>query len=70
MFCTEDAHESLNSLHNKSVDLLSKALSRIGFALGVGDRLIDKLYPHYLTHPIGIGKRSAFCVAANFRSLF
>lgn len=63
-FCSEDAHESLNSLHNRSVELLCKALSRIGFDLGMRNRLIDKLYPHYLSHPIGIGEHARFCSAA------
>ncbi|EUC56269.1 Xaa-pro aminopeptidase [Rhizoctonia solani AG-3 Rhs1AP] len=52
--CTEESKESLNSLHNQSVDLLKKSLRRVGFDLGMGDKLIDRLYPHYLTHPIGI----------------
>ncbi|CAE6472060.1 unnamed protein product [Rhizoctonia solani] len=52
--CTEESKESMNSLHNQSVDLLKKALRRAGFDLGMGDKLIDRLYPHYLTHPIGI----------------
>ncbi|CAE7216626.1 unnamed protein product [Rhizoctonia solani] len=52
--CTEESRESMNSLHNQSVDLLKKSLRRAGFDLGVGGKLIDRLYPHYLTHPIGI----------------
>lgn len=54
--CTEDAHESLNSLHTKSVEMLGKALTDIGFDLGAGNRQIDRLYPHFLSHPIGIGE--------------
>ncbi|CAE6439713.1 unnamed protein product [Rhizoctonia solani] len=52
--CTEESKESMNSLHNQSVDLLKKSLRRVGFDLGMGGKLIDRLYPHYLTHPIGI----------------
>ncbi|KAG9125178.1 hypothetical protein FRC07_008655 [Ceratobasidium sp. 392] len=52
--CTESARESLNSLHAKSVDGLGKALTRIGFDLGPGNRRLDRLYPHFLSHPIGI----------------
>ncbi|KAH7344152.1 peptidase M24 [Rhizoctonia solani] len=52
--CTEESKESMNSLHNQSVDLLKKSLRRVGFDLGTGGKLIDRLYPHYLTHPIGI----------------
>ncbi|KAF8604460.1 peptidase M24 [Ceratobasidium sp. AG-I] len=52
--CTEDAHESLNSLHTKSVEMLGMALAGIGFDLGAGNRQMDRLYPHFLSHPIGI----------------
>ncbi|KAG9092558.1 hypothetical protein FRC06_011883 [Ceratobasidium sp. 370] len=52
--CTENARESLNSLHAKSVEGLGKALTEIGFDLGVGNRQLDRLYPHFLSHPIGI----------------
>ncbi|CCO32092.1 X-Pro aminopeptidase [Rhizoctonia solani AG-1 IB] len=52
--CSEESKESMNSLHNQSVDLLKKGLRRVGFDLGMGGKLIDRLYPHYLTHPIGI----------------
>ncbi|CEL62250.1 X-Pro aminopeptidase [Rhizoctonia solani AG-1 IB] len=52
--CSEESKESMNSLHNQSVDLLKKGLQRVGFDLGMGGKLIDRLYPHYLTHPIGI----------------
>jgi intermediate cleaving peptidase 55 len=54
--CSEESKESMNSLHNQSVDLLKKGLRRVGFDLGMGGKLIDRLYPHYLTHPIGIGE--------------
>lgn len=54
--CTEDAHESLNSLHTKSVEMLGKVLRDIGFDLGAGNRQMDRLYPHFLSHPIGIGE--------------
>ncbi|KAG8716192.1 hypothetical protein FRC08_009755 [Ceratobasidium sp. 394] len=52
--CTENAGESLNSLHAKSVEGLGKALTEIGFDLGAGNRRLDRLYPHFLSHPIGI----------------
>ncbi|KAG8737805.1 hypothetical protein FRC12_017018, partial [Ceratobasidium sp. 428] len=52
--CTENARQSLNSLHAKSVEGLGKALTRIGFDLGPGNRRLDRLYPHFLSHPIGI----------------
>ncbi|KAG8739552.1 hypothetical protein FRC10_005462 [Ceratobasidium sp. 414] len=52
--CAENARESLNSLHAKSVEGLGKALTQIGFDLGTGNRRLDQLYPHFLSHPIGI----------------
>lgn len=55
--CTEEAGVSLNDLHRKSCDLLRQELKQIGFSLNVGD-LERILYPHFLSHPIGIGKAS------------
>lgn len=52
--CTEAAGFSLNTLHRKSVDLLRVELNQIGFGLVSGD-LERVLYPHFLSHPIGIG---------------
>lgn len=51
--CTEAAGFSLNTLHRKSVDLLRVELNQIGFGLVSGD-LERVLYPHFLSHPIGI----------------
>ncbi|KAI5116860.1 hypothetical protein M0805_009170 [Coniferiporia weirii] len=51
--CTESAQVSLNELHRKSCDLLRVELNQIGFGLSTGD-LERVLYPHYLSHPIGI----------------
>ncbi|KAH8115779.1 peptidase M24 [Phellopilus nigrolimitatus] len=51
--CTEAAQISLNELHRKSCDLLRVELNQIGFGLMTGD-LERVLYPHYLSHPIGI----------------
>jgi intermediate cleaving peptidase 55 len=56
--CSAQAGWSLHELHRKSCDLLSQALRQIGFHIG-GD-LEKELYPHYLTHPIGIGVFSPF----------
>ncbi|QRW01310.1 Metallopeptidase family M24 [Ceratobasidium sp. AG-Ba] len=52
--CTESAGESLNSLHSRSVQELATVLTEIGFDLGAGERRMDILYPHFLSHPIGI----------------
>jgi intermediate cleaving peptidase 55 len=40
-------------LHRKSCDLLRQELKQIGFTLHTGD-LERVLYPHFLSHPIGI----------------
>ena len=52
--CTESAELSLHQLHHKSCDLLRTELNQIGFNLFSGD-LERVLYPHFLSHPIGIG---------------
>ncbi|EJD00812.1 peptidase M24 [Fomitiporia mediterranea MF3/22] len=51
--CTEAADVSLDALHRLSCTLLRTELNQIGFRLSVGD-LERVLYPHYLSHPIGI----------------
>lgn len=52
--CTESAELNLHQLHHKSCDLLRTELNQIGFNLHTGD-LERVLYPHFLSHPIGIG---------------
>ncbi|KAH7888136.1 peptidase M24 [Phlebopus sp. FC_14] len=52
-FCTESAELNLHDLHRKSCDLLRRELNQIGFGLHTGD-LERVLYPHFLSHPIGI----------------
>ncbi|KAF9224423.1 peptidase M24 [Gyrodon lividus] len=51
--CTESAKLNLHDLHRKSCDLLRRELNQIGFKLHTGD-LERVLYPHFLSHPIGI----------------
>ncbi|KAG2345012.1 peptidase M24 [Suillus weaverae] len=51
--CTETEGLSLHDLHRKSCDLLRQELKQIGFTLHTGD-LERVLYPHFLSHPIGI----------------
>ena len=53
--CTVARGHSLDSLHRRSVDLLRAELLKIGLPCE-GPVLERVLYPHYLTHPIGIGK--------------
>jgi intermediate cleaving peptidase 55 len=51
--CTESAQLSLHDLHRKSCEILKQELNQIGFQLQNGD-LERVLYPHFLSHPIGI----------------
>jgi intermediate cleaving peptidase 55 len=51
--CTESSGHSLHELHRKSCELLKGELNQIGFGLQTGD-LERILYPHCLSHPIGI----------------
>ncbi|KZP15097.1 peptidase M24 [Athelia psychrophila] len=51
--CTESAGLSMHELHRKSCQLLKVELNQIGFGLQTGD-LERVLYPHFLSHPIGI----------------
>lgn len=54
--CTEKARVSLHDLHRMSLTLLRTELNQIGFKLdGHGASDLERvLYPHYLSHPIGI----------------
>lgn len=52
--CHESADLSLHELHRLSCDYLRQELKQIGFDLSGGD-LESVLYPHFLSHPIGIG---------------
>ena len=68
--CAVARGHSLETLHRRSVDLLRAELDRIGLPCA-GPVLERVLYPHYLTHPIGIGESRPtppffFCLATNF----
>jgi hypothetical protein len=54
-YCSESSEISLHDLHRKSCELLRQELNQIGFGLQTGD-LERMLYPHFLSHPIGIGE--------------
>jgi len=60
MLCTEATGLSLYSLHAESCRILTKELNRIGFNLdertaGAGATEVERiLYPHFLSHPVGI----------------
>lgn len=51
--CTETGSLSLHDLHQRSCDLLRSELNQLDFRLHTGD-LERVLYPHFLSHPIGI----------------
>lgn len=51
--CTEEAGVSMERLHRKSVDVMRVELVRLGFQMRGGD-LERTIYPHFLTHPLGI----------------
>ncbi|TIB67234.1 hypothetical protein E3Q06_04252 [Wallemia mellicola] len=52
--CTEQKRVSLNYIHRESVRLLGQELKQIGFdSLRYGD-LERILYPHYISHPLGM----------------
>src|SRR6267142_4826323 len=53
--CAVSRGHSLDTLHRRSVDLLREELVRVGLPCA-GPVLERVLYPHYLTHPIGIGE--------------
>ncbi|TFK43119.1 peptidase M24 [Crucibulum laeve] len=52
--CVPSSHHSLLSLHRESCSLLRQELNQIGFNLGREGDLERVLYPHFLSHPIGI----------------
>lgn len=52
--CTEDANVSINDLHYKSVAMLTNELRNIGFQGLTQWDVMQKLYPHYLGHNLGL----------------
>jgi intermediate cleaving peptidase 55 len=66
--CTESSGLSLYELHRLSCDFLRTELKQIGFVLESGD-LERVLYPHFLSHPIGIGE-FAFSVYSTTMAYF
>lgn len=51
--CTEEAGLSMERLHRKSVEVMRVELRNLGFSMRGGE-LERTLYPHFLTHPLGI----------------
>ncbi|KAJ3570161.1 hypothetical protein NP233_g4589 [Leucocoprinus birnbaumii] len=63
--CTETAGYTLHELHRKSCSRLREELSKLGFnfksnMLGGDTDLERVLYPHFLSHPIGIDLHESF----------
>jgi intermediate cleaving peptidase 55 len=55
--CVTANGASMNDLHRRSVELLRTELTQIGFNLSGRSGVLERvLYPHYLTHPVGIGQ--------------
>jgi intermediate cleaving peptidase 55 len=54
--CTQSSQSTLNDLHRKSCQLLKQELKQIGFSASLASDLETTLYPHFLSHPIGIGE--------------
>jgi len=61
--CSESSGNSLQDLHRKTCKLLKKELNQLGFSLGNDGDLERVLFPHYVGHPIGIGKYSLLAVS-------
>lgn len=51
--CTAERGLSMDELHRTSVDIMRVELTDLGFHLRGGD-LERIIYPHFLTHPIGV----------------
>lgn len=56
LLATESSCQTLHSLHHESCKLLHRELKQIGFNIGMRD--VDRLYPHFLSHPVGLGEMS------------
>ena len=57
--CSESAGLSMMDIHRRSCKYLHEELRNIGFRVGTGD-LERILYPHFISHGIGIGEW--FCI--------
>ncbi|KAF8334979.1 peptidase M24 [Cantharellus anzutake] len=51
-FATATSGHTLSSLHQASREVLYTELRNIGFKISLRD--VDRLYPHFLSHPIGM----------------
>lgn len=64
--CTESSGMNLYDLHAESCRVLTRELNKLGFNLsentsGPGNAAVERvLYPHFLSHPVGIDLHEAF----------
>jgi len=49
---SESSSQTLYTLHRASCESLHRELKQIGFHITVRD--VERLYPHFLTHPLGL----------------
>ncbi|RXW14043.1 hypothetical protein EST38_g11812 [Candolleomyces aberdarensis] len=68
--CSEAKNISLHELHRMSIKLLRQNLNQIGFNLGFENDLERVLYPHYLSHPIGIDLHESTYIDRNAAYVF
>lgn len=52
--CTERASVTLYDLHDKSRSALIQELRQIGLDLRHNDALLNRIYPHFVGHPLGL----------------
>jgi intermediate cleaving peptidase 55 len=58
----------MHQIHNSACTLLREELKQIGLDVRAND-LEQVLFPHYVSHPIGLGKPEALSVALRYSSL-
>ncbi|GAA6046470.1 hypothetical protein JCM3770_004938 [Rhodotorula araucariae] len=63
-YCRANASLSLEELHRLSVDMTRTELRDLGFHLRAGD-LERVLYPHFLTHPLGVDLHDTMTFSRN-----
>ena len=52
--CTEAAGVTMYDVHRKSGDLLAQELKQLGFSSNLNRLDMDRLYPHFVSHAVGI----------------
>lgn len=54
--CTESSGVTMYDLHRRSTDVLLRELRQLGggWASDLGQKDLDRLYPHFVSHGVGI----------------